>query len=195
MGELLGHLVDAPLANVIVLAGLGFLAVGAIGKVSASINPSVISRVISGVVGIALLFYGLNAHVSADAHTEHASREGTATATVRPARPPIGSISVPPPSTRQPQQAPETCRLAYVWREAFAGDHVCVTPDVHVATARQNELAPSRHSPNGGAYGPDSCRQGFVWRDAKPGDHVCVTGLERQQAAADNQAAASRRIG
>jgi hypothetical protein len=87
---------------------------------------------------------------------------------------------------------PDRCLQGYVWREANASDHVCVTPLTRARTAQDNAAAASRRSPTGGPFGPDTCLQGFVWREAFAGDHVCVTGQTRQQARDDN-AAASRR--
>lgn len=88
---------------------------------------------------------------------------------------------------------PDTCLQGYVWRDAFANDHVCVTVATRSQAAADNAAAASRRSPNGGAFGPDTCLQGFVWRQAIPADHVCVTVATRSQAAADNAAGASRR--
>lgn len=85
----------------------------------------------------------------------------------------------------------DTCISGYVWREAWVGDHVCVTPQVRAQTAADNSQAAARRA-GGGPFGPDSCKQGFVWRDAFQGDHVCVTPQVRAQAAADNQSAQTR---
>ena len=92
---------------------------------------------------------------------------------------------------------PDTCVSGFVWRDAFSGDHVCVDPAVRAQAAADNQLAPRRRVPGGGAYGggaygPDTCRQGSVWREAGPTDHVCVTPEIRTQAANDNRAAAGR---
>src|SRR5215469_11697707 len=58
MGDLLSHLVDAPLANILILAGLAFLGVAVIGKISGKIEPSTSGRVMAGILGLALLAYG-----------------------------------------------------------------------------------------------------------------------------------------
>lgn len=89
---------------------------------------------------------------------------------------------------------PDTCKQGYVWREAFPGDHVCVTPDVRQRVWSDNSQAAQRVQPGGGAYGPDTCKQGYVWREARPGDHVCVTGELREQTRRDNSLAAERRV-
>lgn len=86
---------------------------------------------------------------------------------------------------------PDTCLNGYVWREAFSGDHVCVTPEQRTQTAYDNSQAPYRVNPSG-PYGPDTCRNGYVWREASSDDHVCVTPEQRTQTAYDNSQALSR---
>lgn len=95
-----------------------------------------------------------------------------------------------------PAQAthPDACIQSYVWREAYPGDHVCVTPETRAEAARDNEQAAARRQPEGGAYGPDTCKPGFVWREARPQDHVCVTPEVRRQTADDNGQAPARRV-
>ncbi len=87
---------------------------------------------------------------------------------------------------------PYTCAAGYVWRDAYPGDQVCVTPAIRTQTATENALGPSRREPNGGIYGPDTCKQGFVWRATRPSDHVCVPPDSRDQASRDNANAALR---
>lgn len=94
----------------------------------------------------------------------------------------------------QPASTAETCRAGYVWREAFLGDLVCVTPQTRRQAARDNARADARKEPGGGAYGPDTCHPGYVWREARPEDHVCVTPQTRAQTASDNLNAAARRV-
>lgn len=89
---------------------------------------------------------------------------------------------------------PDTCLQGFVWRDAFRGDHVCVTPDVRNQAAADNNLAASRREPNGGPFGRDTCRQGFVWREAGPRDHVCVVPETRAQARNDNAAKCTRLV-
>jgi hypothetical protein len=105
---------------------------------------------------------------------------------------PVALIAVLAGSAAAPQAANDRCIQGYVWREAVAGDHVCVTPEVREQAAMDNRLAPRRRQPGGGAYGPDTCRSGFVWREATPSDRVCVTIETRRQTERDNAAAASR---
>ena len=69
---------------------------------------------------------------------------------------------------------PDTCLDGFVWREATATDHACVTPDERRLAAAENALAGARRSPTGGAYGPNTCLSGYVWRVAVAGDLVCV---------------------
>jgi hypothetical protein len=88
---------------------------------------------------------------------------------------------------------PDACRAGFVWRDAFNGDHVCVTSSMRDRVATDNAQAAARRQPGGGPFGFDACRQGFVWREASPSDHVCVTPQMRDQVAADNAAAPSRR--
>ena len=66
MVELLSHLADAPLANILVLAGLAFLGIGVIGKISGKLEPSAAGRVMCGVLGTVLLVFGIYAHATAD---------------------------------------------------------------------------------------------------------------------------------
>lgn len=99
-----------------------------------------------------------------------------------------GGLSAPSAANAQ-DYGPNTCRQGYVWREARAGDVVCVTPQTRTATANDNALAPGRTLPNG------YCRQGYVWREAwGSDDHTCVTPQTRAQARYDNSRADDRRL-
>ena len=66
MGDFLVHLVDAPLPNVLVLAGLIFLGIGVIGKISGKIDPGTTGRITSAMLGAVLLIFGVYTHSSAD---------------------------------------------------------------------------------------------------------------------------------
>ena len=88
---------------------------------------------------------------------------------------------------------PLTCLDGFVWRQATPRDHVCVTPEVHAQTARDNALAAVRRSSRSGSFGPDTCVAGYVWREALPGDRVCVTPATWQQVHDDNLTAGARR--
>jgi hypothetical protein len=85
-----------------------------------------------------------------------------------------------------------TCVQGYVWREAFSGDYVCVTPGIREQTWADNAQAQSRIDPVNKAWGPNTCKQGYVWREASSSDLVCVTPETREQARADNAQAQSR---
>jgi hypothetical protein len=82
----------------------------------------------------------------------------------------------------------DACAKGYVWREAFAGDHVCVAKERRDLVADENRNA-QKHRKKGGG---DECEPGYVWRMASPQDHVCVTQIERDQAQQDNSLATSR---
>jgi hypothetical protein len=90
-----------------------------------------------------------------------------------------------PASADQPY-GPYTCKAGFVWRDAVAGDQVCVTSEARQAAADENALAPSRRSPNGGPWGPDTCLSGFVWREARPSDHACVPTASRDRVAGED---------
>lgn len=83
--------------------------------------------------------------------------------------------------------APVPCASGYVWREAFAGDYVCVPPQTRTRTRQENAAAAQRAVPDS-----DRCVSGFVWREAVPADHVCVTPDIRTRTREDNRLAASR---
>ena|ERR1017187_703854 len=83
---------------------------------------------------------------------------------------------------------PGTCLPGYVWREAFAGDKVCVLPATRAQATADNKAAAS-HT---GAHG--DCLSGYVWRGAGPSDKVCVLPATRSQTEADNMAAESREL-
>lgn len=97
-----------------------------------------------------------------------------------------------PASAASADYGPNTCLNGFVWRGAFAGDVVCVTPETKRQVALDNRAAASRRDPRG-AYGPRSCKVPFVWRNARASDDVCVTVEQRGQAALDNAARESRR--
>jgi hypothetical protein len=88
-------------------------------------------------------------------------------------------------------EMPTRCLQGYVWREARAGDAVCVLPAQRSQTWSDNANASQRWV--NGPYGPHTCLQGYVWREAFSGDDVCVVPAQRSQAAADNAQAANRR--
>jgi hypothetical protein len=101
---------------------------------------------------------------------------------------PQALVVSPAPRHATPGQT-DICAQGYVWREAAAQDHVCVTPLVRNQTAHDNGVA-ARHK----RIGSDVCGTGFVWREAFAGDHVCVSPAAHAQAAADNRQALSRLV-
>jgi len=88
----------------------------------------------------------------------------------------------------QCQFGPEQCKSGFVWREAYPGDHVCVTGATRSQVASDNSQATVRRQASS-----DFCVPGFVWREASPSDRVCVTGSVRAATWSDNAAAAGRR--
>jgi hypothetical protein len=79
-------------------------------------------------------------------------------------------------------ETPANCSANYRWRNAYAGDHVCVSIWSYAQAATDNNNATSRV-----IQAPDTCIKGYVWRLAGPQDHVCVTPQVRAQTAYDNQ--------
>ena len=104
----------------------------------------------------------------------------------------IAALALPTAPAQAQDYGPNTCLTGFVWREAFAGDVVCVPPSTRTRAKQDNAAATSRRDPSAG-YGPFGCQQGYVWREARASDLVCVTPNIRSQAKADNAAAAARR--
>jgi hypothetical protein len=51
-----------------------------------------------------------------------------------------------PEITGQSFRNPHTCRQGYVWREARASDHVCVSPAMRTQTWEDNSRAAARRA-------------------------------------------------
>ncbi len=66
MTDFLGHLVDAPLANILIVAGLLFLGIGAVGKVTGKIEPDKFGRMMASLLGLVLLAAGVAIHIRGD---------------------------------------------------------------------------------------------------------------------------------
>jgi hypothetical protein len=182
MDGLLQHLVDQPIANMIVFVGLALLFVAAVGRITGKIEPDTQGRIVSGILGLILVPGGLVVH------------HFLTPTVIRPRRNrlPMCLRPLPPhPNHIRPRLGRDRCQPGYVWRLAVPSDHVCVTVEVQNRVAVDNQLAPSRIR-NSGPYGADTCLDGFVWRDAVPGDHICVTAETRSRAANDNNLAATR---
>ena len=105
---------------------------------------------------------------------------------------PITVVSTIPSPTGTIGDPGVPCLQGYVWRQAYAGDYVCVTPATRTEAAQDNAAAVSRVQAGGGAYGPYTCVQGYVWRQVVSNDYTCVTPAVRAAAAYDNSQAASR---
>jgi hypothetical protein len=88
---------------------------------------------------------------------------------------------------------PDTCLEGWVWREAYTGDVVCVTPATRTQAAEDNAAASSRVVISRWPFKSKLCKSGYVWRQADPTDYVCVLPATAAQAQADNAQAANRR--
>jgi len=64
--DILTHLVDAPAANIFILAGIFFLGIAAVGKIGGWIEPTTMGRLMSGALGAILFIYGVHEHSLAD---------------------------------------------------------------------------------------------------------------------------------
>ena len=82
----------------------------------------------------------------------------------------------------------DQCVPGFVWREAFPGDHVCVS-----GTTREQMQVDNSNVDKNHVSGSSQCRFGLVWREAEADDQVCVTNATRELAAVDNAAASARR--
>lgn len=97
------------------------------------------------------------------------------------------SDSAPRGQTRQvPIETTSRCRTGLVWREAFDGDDICVTPERRAMVREENRQAALRRDLHG-SYGPNTCISGFVWREANPQDTVCVVPEERSRIQEENR--------
>jgi len=174
MTELVTHLIDQPIPNLISMAGLFFLFIAAVGKISGKIEPDARGRILCGVLGIVLLPAGLLMHRSKDASAVN----------------PVVPAPVENSGTHR-VHVPGACVAGYVWRQAAPDDHVCVTQETRNQVESDNKLAPARVK-NEGGYGADTCIPGFVWREAVPQDHVCVPPETRNKARQDNELSTTR---
>jgi hypothetical protein len=87
---------------------------------------------------------------------------------------------------------PDTCRQGFVWREAYPGDHVCVTGASRSRARNDNATAGERRNPARLVYGPNTCKSGYVWREADGRDWVCVTPDVRRETRLETVLAPSR---
>jgi hypothetical protein len=101
----------------------------------------------------------------------------------------IPASVTPPTAEAALAYGPYTCKPGYVWREAFYGDKVCVTPANRDAVRAENGDAWWRTSSTGS---PRWCLSGYVWREARPTDYVCVPPASRDRERSNNYAAVQR---
>ena len=97
-----------------------------------------------------------------------------------PATPRDGDRRTPEPLRKRAPQTTSACRQGFVWREAFRGDYVCVTPESRSQAAQEN--ADPAHA--------EPCAAGYVWREAISADHICVLVARRTAVAEENRRAA-----
>jgi hypothetical protein len=71
----LDHLIDAPLANILILAGLLFVGIAALGKITGKIEPDKTGRILSGLLGVILLVIGTFVHVKNDSSSKSTSKQ------------------------------------------------------------------------------------------------------------------------
>lgn len=174
MEDFLNEIFKASPDALLVVAGLVLVLLSVIGTIQGKIQLDGRWRIAGLCLGLVFMIGGLILH-----YLNHVQGQ-TNSAGATPAR----TVSVRP-------GPPGACQAGYVWREAFAGDRVCVLPETRRQAADDNRSASSRVNPRG-AYGPQSCVEGFVWREARPDDHVCVAPDTRQQTLNDNAKAESR---
>lgn len=162
MDDIVSHLLDEPFANLIALAGLVFLFIAAVGKISGRIEPDFRGRIICGILGVALVIAGLFLHGSQDSKSAPKKERTCKAGYVQRLAVPDDRVCVTqatrnevavenelaPSRTRNggPYGA-DSCRQGFVWREAVPGDHICVTPERRTQTKQENEQAASMAAP------------------------------------------------
>ncbi|MEV6524716.1 zinc ribbon domain-containing protein [Longispora sp. NPDC051575] len=164
------------------------------------------TRSVPILVGVLVLLAGIGFGAAKVAPLLTSQPSGPTPTPVATAASPVPSVSPPSPSStpspsasRSPSPSPspsatagpaDACKPAYVWREAFPSDHVCVLPATHSQALADNGAASSRWT--NGAYGSRTCVAGYVWREATPTDTVCVTPATRTLTGQDNAQATAR---
>src|SRR4029078_2843965 len=81
------------------------------------------------------------------------------------------------------------CSPGYVWRDAFDGDLICVSPQRYAQVQDENRYASQHIDPNWTApslASPEDCLEGYTWRLAGPDDAACVTFEASDQATYEN---------
>lgn len=68
MTDIITHLFDAPIANLLVVAGIAFLGVAVLGNIANKIAPGKVGRILAGLVGTVLIIGGILMHSTSDSH-------------------------------------------------------------------------------------------------------------------------------
>ena len=113
------HLTDAPVANILILAGIVFLAVGLFGRIGGfigsifgNIEAGNSSRVLAGALGVVLIVFGVRLHESGDRKnasnspvTTVAAGASPTVAAPQPSQVPVATPAAAPPAapTAKPQ--------------------------------------------------------------------------------------------
>ena len=117
----------APIANLLIVAGLIFLGIAAIGKVSGKIEPDATGRIVAGLVGTLILCLGLAIHffpdrLRSDTAITPTTSEQPATATIA-ASPTVVLTPCPVPSTPTPPPIKREAELPFfMLREVTKAD-------------------------------------------------------------------------
>jgi hypothetical protein len=77
----------------------------------------------------------------------------------------------------------DACVSPYVWRDATANDHVCVTPEERAVVSQDNAQY---------TMVAQVCNSPLVWREATPDDRRCVTEEIRTRTRNQNEAGRTR---
>jgi hypothetical protein len=132
------HLADAPIANILILAGVIFLAVGLFGRIGGfigsifgNIEAGKNSRVLAGVLGSVLIVGGAWMHQQSDKSAPHAapSPDSAANSTnkANPAPEPNTLSKATPPGTRPDADAAQAKIAANAFSSKEARSHVAPT--------------------------------------------------------------------
>ena len=97
MDELIKAALEAPVANLLIIAGLVFLGIAVVGRVGDRIEPDKTGRMASGGLGALLLVIGLAMHLLTDSSTSP-----TSAATAEPSTSPTSTATSAPSSCRDP---------------------------------------------------------------------------------------------
>jgi hypothetical protein len=180
-------------------AGLSSAGTGSTGSGSAgtSTGSSGSGSTGSGSTGSGSTGSGSSGSGSSGSGSNGTGSTGTGLGTVHPVIPsfprlPITIVTAIPSPTGTIGDPGVPCLQGYVWRQAYSGDYVCVSPATRTEAATDNAAAVSRVQSGGGAYGQYTCVQGYVWRQVVSNDYTCVTSAVRAQAAYDNSQAGNR---